>query len=773
MRVLVCALVTIAAGASCGDNIHPTVLVSTQVASTTLTAGDEVGAKCSIVDNLGNPVLDKQGNPIADGTTFAISYEAPDSFSTDAAGAVIAAKAGTATVRCAAPSLGLVDDMPPPQITIVAGPPARVITELATPTTLAGAADAVTCVTFDAFDNPVADPPHSLAVSPSGAGTTTTAADVTVTLVGQYTVSCVVMGATDVTSADLVVLPALPASLAGALDPERTLYAILDQVTVIATAFDQFGNRVDDVGYAYAAAPTTPSPGTAKFQFMADGEYTLSADVTSPTQNNVALALALPPAVDAHGPAIQCMRIDTPSVASEAYMIQQAPATVVVPVNISAAFAVASVTIGGAPAAFDPSSGNYRAGVPIGFGMNFIDVVATDTKGVQNSTTCFVLAASSYTAETAQLEGTLGLRLDQNAVGDSNPAGLNSLDDIFHTVMGSSQLKTLVNQGLLNANPINSGSCGFFACNPNVTDTRGTITWGTPSTSLTLIAGGLQASVTLPNVTLQVSACGTTCCIGGSNITVTADTITATVNFSLALQGGLLRAKVQGTPNVTIGNVNLNGSGFCGFVVNLVQSFFTGTVKTAVQNALTSFINSEVGPLLDNVVSSIDINTLATSFAVPRLDNTGNITLNFGLDFSSLDISATTSTPGRVLLGIGTRFTPGTTAESLPSLGIAQRDPSALLDPPGTSPSSPVGISAYEGLLNEVLHALWRGGYFQATVTVAGGSAVIDGRLPPVAAIQGSNTAQLMLGGISATLTIPGIIDTPIQILFGGRARRR
>jgi hypothetical protein len=39
-----------------------------------------------------------------------------------------------------------------------------------------------------------------------------------------------------------------------------------------------------------------------------------------------------------------------------------------------------------------------------------------------------------------------------------------------------------------------------------------------------------------------------------------------------------------------------------------------------------------------------------------------------------------------------------------------------------------------------------------------------------VAAIGSNNTAQLMLGGISATLTIPGIIDNPIQILFGGRA---
>ena len=75
---------------------------------------------------------------------------------------------------------------------------------------------------------------QSLAVSPTGAGTVATAADVTVAAAGEYSVSCIVMGAADVQPADLLVMPALPAALTGVLDPERTLYAILDQVTLIA-----------------------------------------------------------------------------------------------------------------------------------------------------------------------------------------------------------------------------------------------------------------------------------------------------------------------------------------------------------------------------------------------------------------------------------------------------------------------------------------------------------------------------------------------------------
>jgi hypothetical protein len=763
MRTYVFAIVTLAL-ASCGDNDNPKWLVETQVSANTLAAGDEVGARCTIVYPDGSPVLDRKGNPLSDTVTLAVSYEAADSFATNSDGNVVAAKVGTATVRCAAPSLGIVDKVPE-TVEIVAGSVVRVITRLDSPTTLAGQAVGVKCLAFDAFDNPVATFVQSLALSPSGAGITATTSDVTANLAGEYVVTCVVMGAAKVEPDDLVVLPALPASLIGSLDPERTLYAILDRVTLLAESFDEFGNHVDDVTYAYSSSPFVTAPSLARFQFSQDGLFLLTAMVTSPTKNNVPLSVTLPALVDSNGPAIDCMRIDAPTVKAEAYMVQQAPASVVVPVHINGAFNVQSVLIGGNTATFDASSGNYVAAVPFGFGMNFIDVIATDTNGKQNSTTCFVLAAAYYTPESSAMNGSLGLRLGPYAIGDPSPSGLNSLNDIFYTVLSSPALRTLVDGGLIAANPISSGGCGIFACNPRVNYNGNSIQWDQPSTSLQLISGGLRATVTLPNVRLTVNACGTTCCIGGSTIQVSASYISATVDFSLQLQGGVLRAAVAGSPNVTVGTVTLNGSGFCGFILNLIQSFFTGTVKDAVKNALTNFINSDVGPLLDQFVSSIDVNTLAQSFQVPRLDGTGTITLGFGLVFSSLDITTV-----RALLGIGTRFTPGAVAQNRPSLGIARRTPNPLLDPPGTSNASPVGISAYEGLLNQVLHGLWRGGYLQATLNIGGGTAVIDSRLPPVAAMGPNNTAQLMLGGVSATLTIPGVIDQPIQILFGGSA---
>jgi hypothetical protein len=177
-------LLLVALIASCGDNIHPSMFVDTAVPNTTLAAGDPVGARCSIVDAVGEPVLDRHGNPLTNSTEFAISYEAPESFATAADGTtIVAAKAGTATVRCSAASLALIDETPV-ELTIVAGPAVRVITQLDQPMTVAGVADGVQCLVFDAYDNPVQVVAQSIALSPTGAGTSSTANTVTATLAG-------------------------------------------------------------------------------------------------------------------------------------------------------------------------------------------------------------------------------------------------------------------------------------------------------------------------------------------------------------------------------------------------------------------------------------------------------------------------------------------------------------------------------------------------------------------------------------------------------------
>jgi hypothetical protein len=750
---------------ACGDNNVPTNSIETRVAKNTLVAGERVDARCEILDPGGiEPARDAEGVPLSDITEMIVDFRHPDSFGRDDEEQIIAIRAGTAQVRCTAPDLDLIDEEPE-LLTIEVGPPVRVVTQLDSETATAGTEVGVSCIAFDAFGNQVSSFTQAVSISPFGAGTIAGTDKVSATAVGEYEVTCVVMGAAEVEPDFLLVLPALPASLVGSLVPERTVYAVDEQVTLIATAFDEFGNRVDDVALIYGSSPAVPSPSEARFQFAADGSFTLSASVTSATKDNIPLSVSLPVFVNSAGPAITCRRFDSPATDAEAYMVQIGPSTVAFPVNVTDDFTVSSVTIGGTAATFNASTGNFEAPVAMAFGMNFIDVIATDQFGKENSTTCFVLAGEFFTSENLHMNGSLGFRLDPNAVGDASTAGnINSLNDILFTILNSAELKTLVNNGLVSANPINNGDCGFFACVPDVNYVNNTINWNAAQTTLSLRTGGLRVAVTLPNVRLRASACGTTCCIGGTTLDVRADVITATVDFNLVLQGGVMRASVAGAPTVTVGNVSLDG---CGAIVNLVQGLFTGPVRTAIRNALSSFINSDVAPLLDQLVSSLDVNTLASTFNVPRLDGTTPpVQLGFGLAFTSLDISTS-----RALLGLGTRFAPATVGQNRASLGIARRTTTILLDNMGTNNSTrPVGIAFYEGALNQVLHGLWRGGFFQATVALGGGTATIDARLPPVARITSNNQAQLMLGGIAATITIPGVINNPIPILFGGRA---
>jgi len=73
-----------------------------------------------------------------------------------------------------------------------------------------------------------------------------------------------------------------------------------------------------------------------------------------------------------------------------------------------------------------------------------------------------------------------------STIGDPSTSGLNSLNDIFFTVLGSNGLKQLVDAGLVAANPINNGGCGVFACNPDVNYNSGTVT---PINTATNVAG--------------------------------------------------------------------------------------------------------------------------------------------------------------------------------------------------------------------------------------------------------------------------------------------
>ncbi|MFW5967644.1 MAG: hypothetical protein ACOCV2_09015, partial [Persicimonas sp.] len=88
--------------------------------------------------------------------------------------------------------------------------------------------------------------------------------------------------------------------------------------------------------------------------------------------------------------------------------------------------------------------------------------------------------------------------------------------------------------------------------------------------------------------------------------------------------------------------------------------------------------------------------------------------------------------------------------------------------------------AVHVGTLNQALHALWRGGLFDATLgdDSSVGDALADGAeiglssaLPPIVTIKGSDQVNLMLGGMTMDIVYPGIFDDPVEVRVGALAR--
>lgn len=305
-------------------------------------------------------LLDEDGEPTqAPGVEPEITYEPMTLFAEDDGGEVIGALVGAATVRCAAPSLGLVDQTPDP-LEIIPGAPHSVITRLSVDTAVAGNSTDVICLAFDAFGNEVTNFDRTVALSPSGSGISVEDQSVTVTRSGLYEVSCNVSAAPELESAFLFVIPGLPASIDASVSPVRDVYTVDDEVALRTDVRDQFGNRVDDATLEYTADPgvTMTSPG--RFQFETDGVFTLTATVTSETLTEDPLFASVPVTVNSSGPDIECLRVDdrTPS---DAYMVDGvANSTVSLAVGVADTFGVDQVTIGGVTAS-DVGSNVFEA----------------------------------------------------------------------------------------------------------------------------------------------------------------------------------------------------------------------------------------------------------------------------------------------------------------------------------------------------------------------------------------------------------------------------
>lgn len=739
------------------------VAVETDVLSSEVQAGDVIEVTCRL--------LDAQETEIpAAPTDFVIDYSPPGNVLMDA-GVATAARVGLVTVRCAHPMLGIIDPTPA-QVNVIAGPPHTVVTSVSKSQVVAGQSFQVSCEVFDALGNQLPEVDPTIVITPTGAGQEVDDGEVTIRVADVYDVACSVDGASNVQAKFVEVIPARPASLVIAVVPNQQVYAVGQVVQLSYIVSDEFGNIIPNASVSVTSAPGGEPFGAGRFRYTQEGTYTLAAQVTEPTSNGQTLRQEATIVVNSSGPSINC---GTPLDGS---MVNIAPgSSLPFTGSVGDVNGVASVSVNGSGVVV-AADGSFTRSVPVRFGINFVEVTARDVFGEENTKTCTFLATNNWASESGFLSNSVLLALLQDAIDDGSPADIDSLNDLLYRVLTSQGLVNQLKQTLSASNPLKPSSCDQTVL--GVCVLRSEVTYqdlqvnGPNSSTLTLVNGGLRSTIEIKNLRIRIRVKGQVAGIPyDTSGWVTVSSLGLALILDVSLQAG--RPKVTVRPNATtvsVGSVSTSFDGLDGGIVNIIVSLFNGTIRNLLANTVRGFVETSFNEVLDGVLGSLDITSLGTSFDVPKLDGSGTITLQFGVNFTDVDI-----TTQRARFGIGTRLTPSNIQVAVNSLGVPLPPGPIPMDPPIAAGSS-VRVAVYMGVMNQAFHALWRGGFLNATLggtTIGGGlpagvSAQIQTLLPPVIENLSNGEARLMLGAMNLNLVYPGIFDQGIALTVGANA---
>ncbi|APR76045.1 Hypothetical protein A7982_01392 [Minicystis rosea] len=747
------------------------------IAPASVAAGDTILVSCVLVD-----VKGELQQPAKD-VEQALVFTPVDSVQTDESGNVIAVRAGAVDVRCEFPALGL-GDPTGASITITPGPVASVDTTLDTTSVVAGGDVKATCTAYDAFGNVVPDAKPTLTSTPMDGGNVLSGLQGKFTHAGLYDVACEVPGA-EPRPVELEVVPGLPAAIVISPVPTKALYPVGSVVSVKPLVTDEYDNPIINAPVAYTSAPSASSTlGNNHFQYLTGGFYDLTATVAPPTKTGEPLTASTQIEVGGVGPAIDC---DSPL---DGAMLNVAPGSSVnFGGSVHSPNGGVTVTVNGTAASI--AGETFSAPITTRFGINFAEIVATDKNGAESTRTCSFLVANQWAPETQLYADTIDLKLTQTAVDDGNRNNaLGSFADILHAVANSAGLVSTIDTGLKAANPLkasgcDSQSCTFLGCvcwYSSGIEYKGVSLPGPQTVSLTLVNGGLTAKARIPNAAINLRVHGDVGPVPYDTTGwVTFSYLDVTMTLDTKLSGGKPHVSLRpNTLSTSVGTVSTAFSGVDGWIINnVVTPLAQGPLQNALKSQVQSYLSNNFNTMIDGVLSGLDISTLGASFNVPRLDGSGNIPLSFGLGFSSLSTTAS-----RMLVGISSKLT-APAGQAIPSLGIAIPTGTVLDDPTVSAPQS-AAVAVHVGVINQALHALWRGGMFNATLSgdklgaglPATASAKITTQLPPVAEIKGS-AVELSLGALELSVAYPGLFGgtdpggnplPPLQVELGARA---
>ena len=448
----------------------------------------------------------------------------------------------------------------------------------------------------------------------------------------------------------------------------------------------------------------------------------------------------------------------------------------------SAAAGIARVTVDDLTVSLD-SSGKFSAIVPASFGANAFHVVATDKLGAVGERYCPFIASAQFQPEDTPSADSVTLALGQNAVDDDvqrpSSGPIKSLADVIDAGTSAAELAEIVD-AYLKTQPYTAGSgyyighgcelailCVDVYYQPSIQKVK----LSSESIDLQLQARGLRVLVGAQGLSLGIQSQGVVGLAASSGIATVAKA-NAHADYGVGASGGSLDATLTpGTFASTNEGVAVNVDNF---LVDLAAQIFPDLIDKILDNVFQDLVSV----VLDDILHAITVDTLGVGITLPKLDGSGDLAVNLTGSFSSADASS-----ARLLAGVAPVFAvSGGTPHSLPSAGIAaQGDTIAPLDPPLGARS--VGLGIHDEVANQLMHKLWRNGYFQTALSPPAltklgvdvgkfeeGFTKYDMRiaapLPPVVAVE-AETKNLRVGlaGVRVLMTLPDETDpTPFEV---------
>lgn len=563
------------------------------------------------------------------------------------------------------------------------------------------------------------------------------------------------------TPVELTVSAGLPAEL-HILEvlPVKPVYARNEQVELRVRLLDAWMNEVPAATIAVTAVPAIAalSAGSSKAILIGNGVIPLIASVSSPTHEGRVVEDTTSVTVDGTPPEIV---IDFPA---RAEIVTAAPGQrLTIRGHVTdAATSVSSLAINGTPVSVG-AGGAFTTSMVPSWGVNLIEATAVDDVGNTRALAQSYELASRYRRASAQavtagrITDGIVLHLGASAIDDNN-ADVDDLATIARLAVERIDLRTLIPSPVTNFH--SDCSIPFVSITGDLRLYVDAVRYASPNFDITPIPGGLHLRAEISNVGVDLHTSGDVCEIGiGLSGSAHADRIVVTGDLRVSAANGQVSVAMTSRNIQIYGlSIDLNLPGIIDWAVDGIINLFSGAISNELESAFGDVIASEVPPVIEQFLESVEI---ATGFNLPA---PLNLRLGVSARLGSLAFSSGGGTTGQDT----TIYTTGVISPEPPGGILQEARQSASFDP-----SRALGVGIAYDLANQALYSLWYGGGIRFDLDQSlfpsqmgngvQAQAAVEALLPPVVRPSGDPAypLELQAGDLKLDVDLSGVPNFP------------